>query len=465
MKVSLVFPNTFQVYPATRTHQPLSLAYLASSLVKAGHKVQVIDATADRLDASGVARLIQSFDSPVGGITTNVGMASQAVALARYLKKAFPTRRIVMGGPWATIEHRLIVKKGIADVVVRCEGEITMVKLADALDNNVDLARVEGITYKNDAGELVITPDRPAIEDLDALPFPAWELFPRSKKYRFLHRGMPFFPIMTSRGCPFDCIHCTKSVHGYKFRPRSVENVIAELRYLKERFNAREIFIIDDIFNNDLARAERILDEIIRNDFGFHIKFSNGIRADKLPARFVKKLKRAGTYTVMLGIESGNQKIVNSIGKGLNLDKVRIATKLLKKEGIITGGFFMLGHPQDSKATMLETIAFAKSLDLDYPFFFKAVPFPGTKMYSIVAKQGKMVGGNQQRAVEKYTLKQASFEMEGFTAKDVERAFTLAYRLFYLRPRKILQLVGHFRSIAEFAWVIDTVLKVFVKNL
>jgi anaerobic magnesium-protoporphyrin IX monomethyl ester cyclase len=327
------------------------------------------------------------------------------------------------------------------------------------------LARVEGLTYKNDAGELVVTPDRPAIDDLDALPYPAWELFPPSKKYRFLHRGAPFYPVMTSRGCPFDCIHCTKAVHGYKFRPRSVENVISELRYLKNRFNAHEIFIIDDIFNNDLARAERILDEIIKNDFNFHIKFSNGIRADKLPKRFVKKLKRAGTYTVMLGIESGNQKIVNSIGKGLNLDKVKIATKLLKAEGIITGGFFMLGHPQDTTATMLETIAFAKSLDLDYPFFFKAVPFPGTKMYDIVVKKGKMINNNQQRAIEKYTVKQASFEMDGFTAGDVEQAFTLAYRSFYLRPRKILQLISQFRSITEFAWVVDTVLKVFIKNL
>ncbi|MEX2681591.1 MAG: radical SAM protein, partial [Candidatus Sigynarchaeota archaeon] len=385
--------------------------------------------------------------------------------LAKYLKKTCPTRKIVMGGPWATIEHRVIVAKGTADIVVRCEGEITIVKLADALENDSDLSRVEGITFKNHAGELIVTPDRAFIDDLDALPFPAWELFPRSEKYRFLHRAMPFFPIMTSRGCPFDCIHCTKAVHGYKFRPRSVENVIAELRYLKEKFRAREIFIIDDIFNNDLARAERILDEIIKNDFGFHIKFSNGIRADKLPRRLVKKLKRAGTYTVMLGIESGNQKIVNSIGKGLNLDKVKAATKLLKEEGIITGGFFMLGHPQDSKATMLETIAFAKSLDLDYPIFFKAVPFPGTKMFDIVMKRGKMVGGHQQRVVDKYTLKQASFEMDGFTAKDVENAFTLAYRLFYLRPRKILQLIAQFRSITELAWVIDTILKVFIKNL
>jgi len=465
MKVSLVFPNTFLAYPATRTHQPLALAYLASALVKGGYFVQVIDATAERIGEEKVARLIRAFGSALIGITTNVGMASQAITLARYLKKTCPGRKIVMGGPWATIKHRVIVASGTADIVVRREGEITMVELADALDDHGDLARVDGITYKNDAGEIITTPDRPPIDDLNALPFPAWDLFPPSTKYRFLHRASPFFPVMTSRGCPFDCIHCTKAVHGYKFRPRSVENVIAELRYLKEKFNAREIFIIDDIFNNDVARAERILDEIIKNDLRFHIKFSNGIRADKLPERLVKKLKRAGTYTVMLGIESGNQRIVNSIGKGLNLEKVRIAARLLKKEGIITGGFFMLGHPQDSKTTMLETIAFAKRLDLDYPIFFKAVPFPGTKMHDMVLKKGKLVSINPQRVADKYTLKQAIFEMEGFTARDVETAFTLAYRLFYLRPRKIVQLIGQFRSFTEFAWVIDTILKVFIKNL
>lgn len=465
MKISLVFPNTYMVFPATRTHQPLSLAYLAASLVAANHDVQVIDATAERLGLDRIAQRIREFSPRVIGITTNIGMALQATILARFVKKRFPAVLIVMGGPWATIEHEKIVQRDIADVVVRAEGEITLQQLASTIEQSGDLCLVDGITFKNQARKVIVTRDRALLDDLDLLPFPAWDLFPGSQKYRFLHRGAPFFPVMTSRGCPFDCIHCTKAVHGYKFRPRSVENVIAELRYLKERFNAKEIFIIDDIFNNDIARAERILDEIIKNEFHFHIKFSNGIRADKLPLRFIKKLRRAGTYVVMLGIESGNQKIVNSIGKGLNLDKVKVATRLLKKEGIITGGFFMLGHPQDTMSTMLQTIAFAKDLDLDYPFFFKAVPFPGTKMHEIVMKKGKMIGDNHRAGIEKYTIKNAIFEMDTFTAKDVERVFTLAYRTFYLRPRKILKLVAQFRSITEFTWVIDTVLKIFVRNL
>ncbi len=465
LRVSLIFPNVFSAFPATRTHQPLSLAYLAASLRSARVEVQVIDATAERLSNLVVARKLLAFNPDYIGITTNIGIMRRSLSLSKFIKQQFPRVKVIMGGPWATIESNFLLKRGLADIVVHGEGERTMVELVGALSTGTSLHDVKGISFVRADGAITTTPVQPFIGNLDELPFPAWDLFPPSKKYQFLHRSQPFFPVMTSRGCPFDCIHCTKVVHGYKFRARSVENVVSELRYLKDNFNAKEIFIIDDNFNHDLDRAEKILDGIIREKFNFRIKFTNGIRADKLPERFVKKLKLAGTYAVNLGIESGNQEIVRKIGKGLDLKKVVESVRLLKRYGFIVGGFFMLGHPYDTAATMQQTISFARALDLDFPFFFKAVPFPGTKMYELVSKSGTfLIHVDKNPSVETYNLKSPTYEIWNLHAKDVENTFSRAYKSFYLRPRKILSLLSQFRSITEFTWVINTVLKTIVKN-
>lgn len=464
MRLSLIFPNTFTAFPATRTHQPLALAYLASVAREAGHVVQLVDATARRLRHEKIVAELVSFKPDVIGITTNVGMAAQALTLARYLKKHDVGAKLVLGGPWATIEYARLLNHGLCDIVVIGEGERTLVHLLRTMEGNSDLHSVPGIAFKDQDNEVISTPPRPLIQDLDSLPFPAWDFFPASKKYRFLRRASPFFPVITSRGCPHDCIHCTKAVHGYKYRTRSPENVIAEIRYLKEKFNVKEIFIIDDNFNHDITRAERILDGIIKGGFNIKIKFTNGLRADKMTASFVERLHRAGTYGVTLGIESGNQTIVNSIGKNLDLRHVITAKHMLKKRGIVTGGFFMLGHPEDTKQTMLQTVAFAKKLDIDYPFFFKAVPFPGTKMHDMVKKHGSFIPERETTIIEKYNVKTAAFEMWNVTAEDVMRVFNLAYRTFYLRPWKILRLLAQYRSFMEFFWVLDTVLKILVKN-
>lgn len=461
MRVSLIFPNTFTAYPATRTHQPLSLAYLAAVLRSDGHDVQVIDATAETLSWQNITDRMRAHEPSLVGITTNVGMAKQSILLARYVKRSFPSTKLVMGGPWATIEHERLLSRDIADIVVRGEGEATASDLAKTMERGGNLITVQGISYK-DGTTIIHNPDRPLLMDIDGLPFPAWDLFPPSKHYVFQHRRGPFYPIMTSRGCPFDCIHCTKIVHGYTYRARSPENVLEEIRYLKDHFNAREIFIVDDAFNLDPDRAERIMDGIIKERLDLTIKFSNGIRADRLPPRLIKKLKAAGTYAVLLGIESGNQQIVKNIGKGLDLQVVVDVVKQLRASGFIVGGFFMLGHPQDTMNTMLQTIAFAKRLDLDYPVFYKAIPFPGTKLHDMVSRHGRFVV--QMSNVDEYNMKSATFEMWNVHAPDVERAFKLAYRTLYLRPRRIFRLLSQFRTITELAWMINTVLKIFVKN-
>ncbi|MEX2682655.1 MAG: radical SAM protein [Candidatus Sigynarchaeota archaeon] len=444
-------------------HPPLALAYLAAVVREKGHCVSIIDAAAERLTLQHLSNRIEEFHPDVIGITTNIGIYDKSIHTARHLKLHFSRIPIIMGGPWATMEYKTILKRGIADVVVIGEGEKTIVELMEKFQDRASWASIQGIAFLDQNGHVEKTKPRELITDLEALPFPAWDLFPSNKKYKFPHRRFPFYPVMTSRGCPFDCIHCTKIVHGYKFRARPPENIIAEIQYLKEKHQAREVLIIDDVFNLDISRAKQIMARIIASNLDITISFTNGIRADRLDEDLVSKFKNAGVYSVALGIESGCQEIVDKIGKKLDLQKVEIAVRLLKKYNIVTMGFFILGHPYDTYNTMIQTLVFAKHLDLDYPHFFKAIPFPGSQMYEMIKKEGKF--HNSQGAKDTYIVKAFPFDIWKLRAKDAEKAFNLSYRLFYLRPRKILQLITRARSRYELAWLFRAFINIIVRNL
>jgi len=448
-------------------HPPLSLGYLSSVLREANHDVLVIDASAENMSLHKLVKRLIDWNLDAIGITTNIASSRKAVMTARFIRANLEHIPIIMGGPWATIEYKKILRSKIADYVVCGEGERTIVDLLDNLHDKSNLKDVKGICYRADDGSVVKTEDREFITDLDSLPFPAWDLFPPSRKYNFPYRKQPFYPIMTTRGCPFDCIHCTKVVHGYAYRTRSIENVLKEIKYLIENFGTKELLIIDDCFNLDIGRAEKIMDEIIKNKFNLMIKFTNGIRADRITPSFGRKLKAAGTYYAALGIESGNQQIVNKIGKRLDLRKVITATRILKENKIIPGGFFMLGHPYDNFQTMVQTVNFAKSLDLDYPHFFKAIPFPGTKMYDIVIEHGNFIKNtiSSEKADGYATNGSGYFDIWDLKNQDVERAFKLAYKWFYLRPRKLLDLISHLRSFHDIWGAIRQFIMFIIKNL
>ena len=469
MKISLIFPNGFLGKPFRLDipiHPPLSIAYLAAYLREQKHEVQVIDAMAENLSLDKVRERLARFNPDVIGITTNVSIANKAMMTAKYLRSVHVTVPIIMGGAWATTEYELILRHGFADAVVLGEGEITLGELVAAIHDRSRWFSIPGLTFIDDEGATVITTARPHIEDLDSLPFPAWDIFPNNRRYTIYGRGYPIYPIMTSRGCPYDCIHCTKHVHGYKFRPRSAENVIDEIRFLKERFHVKTILVADDNFTCDVARCERILDKIIAQKLNdIHYLCSNGIRADTVSPRLARKLKEAGFFYIGIGIESGNQAIVKAIGKKLDLQKVRKAVALLKEQHIIVCGYFIFGLPQDTMKTMEETIEFAKQLKLDYTQFFKAVPIPGTKMYDMIVKEGHFVNVRDGGDVDGYNVSSASFEIGKLKAEDVERAFKLSYNRFYLSPIKLLHLISGIRSLHEANWFFRSLVQLFLKTI
>ncbi|MHA1369827.1 MAG: B12-binding domain-containing radical SAM protein [Promethearchaeota archaeon] len=455
MKILLIVPNLklkrlpfyFMHY-----HQPLGLSYIAAVLREDGHTVRVADALAENMSDENVLSIIEEFHPDLIGITTNISNSYKACVIAAHIRLTFPKIPVVMGGPWATTEYEYILNKRFATYIVIGEGEITIKELCEKLQERAgsdELWKVKGIAFKDPSGRIIKTPRRPLIEDLDSIPFPAWDLFPSYRKYPFLHRKEPYFPIMTTRGCPMDCNHCTKVVHGYKYRKRSWQNVISELYYLKRNFGLGQIFIVDDTFTLDRKRTLKIFDEIIKRGFNINIFFSNGVRADTIDHKMAKKMKEAGVIEVALGIESGNQNIVNKIGKKLDLKKVENAVRLLKKFKINTMGFFIFGHPWDDFNTMTQTYRFAKKLDLDHPFFFRAMAFPGTRLYDLVKREGKFIRDKKNLNFESYNLGEATFEIWNLKTKDLNKAFKRYYVFYFLRPQKIIKLMRSVKSYYE----------------
>ncbi len=467
MKVALVFPNTRRtsVFFPSIIQPPLGLAYLAA-MIKDTHKVQVIDAAAENLQFPAIFKRIDAFKPDVIGITSNISISYIACELALRLKLHNRSVKIVMGGPWATSNADYIIKHRIADYVVLGEGEFVFKDFLDKLERGESVDGVSGIVLKNPEGNIIHNPKRDFINNLDDLPYPAWELFPASGKYFNHFRHLPMYPMMVTRGCPYGCIHCTKVVHGYKIRKRSVENVLGEMRYLKDKFKVEEIIIVDDNFTFDGKYAESILDAIHDAKLNIHLLLPNGVRADTLSPRLLRKMKRAGVYGFAIGVESGVQSIVKKIGKNLDLEKARYAARIAREHGFLLRAFFILGLPYDSMKTMRQTIQFAKEINPHIAYFYVATLFPGTAMYDIVKDMGRIdekIPGAMERQDDPEELSVdagffykpvSKFAFGKLKPGDVAKAYKIAVREFYMRPRKIVDMINTIKSIPELKWVL-----------
>ena len=401
MKILLIQPNPRSCYalPACSSI-PLGLLYIAAALRQAGFGLlAVLDARMERLGHKKVSARIRAFAPDIVGITAMSTEAPEAHNLARLAREAAHGCKVVVGGPYAITSPEEVLNDPNIDFAVMGEGEETVCELAAALESGGDLSAIQGLAYKKD-GRPVINPRRAMIADLDAMPFPAWDLLDIERYFGLWarHSQNPFpasdriMPLFTSRGCPYSCIYC-HNIFGKKARLRSVENVMREIELLVEKYKVGELELTDDIFNIDLPRAKKICDEIIRRGIKVKLSFPNGLRVDRMDAELVLKLKAAGTHLLAYAIEAGSPAVQKRIGKNLDLEKAREIIKLTAAQGIFIGGFFMLGFPGETKEEMLATAAFARDLPFHQANFFFVTPKPNTPLY-------EMAGG-KARGLEK----------------------------------------------------------------
>jgi anaerobic magnesium-protoporphyrin IX monomethyl ester cyclase len=423
---------------------PLGMAYVAAVLEKQ-HKVHIIDAhvegwanvkqideTRNRIGLSyeDIEARVRKFSPDVVGVTVHFsGWSSMAYDIASMVKRIDKNIVTYLDGPHPSARPEDCVAHPDVDFAIVKEPEFTVFELIDELErgNRQNFGKVKGIAYKEN-GKVTVTPSRLAIQDLDALPFPARHLLPMDayfaavKKYPL--RGeisKPWATMITSRGCPNRCVFCSiHIVNGREWRCRSPENVVDEIEQLVKTYHVKQIDFNDDNMTLNKKRVEVICDLIVKRGLDFEWFTPNGVRADALDENLLRKMKKSGCKKIRVAPESGVQRVVNQIiKKNLDLKAVEKAIVLCKKLGIKVGCFFVIGVIGETKDDIKQSIKYAyklRQLGADRFYFSIATPTYGTELYE-QAKSGGFL--RDCFGDEALSTVQPLIETPEFTADDL----------------------------------------------
>lgn len=417
---------------------PLGLAYLAAILEEDRHQVQILDGSVLPLAPEDIKKELRSFNPELVGLSVITPTAYRAFELCAVIKQMNPATVTVLGGPHPSALPRETLQHADVDIVVVGEGENTIRELARLLEQGSDVSSCAGIGHKKE-GKLLFTTPRERITDLDGLPLPARHLLPM-ERYRpsVLHyKRMPALSIMCSRGCPYRCTFCScAKVFRGKVTWRSPENIIEEIRLLIARYGAREVLIWDDNFGLSRPWVMRFC-ELLKP---LNVIWSAWMRVDRVDREILNSMADSGCWHISYGVESGNQRVLDTIKKGFTLEQVKAAFRMTHDAGMEARGTFMLGLPNDTWESMMQTIDLAIEIDADYAQFQFLTPYPGTELWEM----SPMYGTLDTPDLSKYTIWFPVFIPHGLTKEKLVQAHRLAHRKFYFRPRyifkKLLQL-------------------------
>ena len=414
----------------------LGMGYMAAVLEQHAIDVSVIDANALDYDYDDIGKEILKENPDIVSISALTPTIGVALDSADVIKQVKPDTIVVLGGYHPTFEYAHVLGEESVDVVIRGEGEYTMLDLVQTIAGDGDLINVQGLAFHDEvSGDLVVTPDRPVIEDLDELPFPAFHLFPM-EKYRILNITTNVATIITTRGCPMQCSFCSSAaLHGKKLRRRSVKNVVdeIEMRLLEE--NIDTIGFMDDTFTLNKKFVYEFCEEIQRRNLKFWWGCTS--RVDTLDEDLLQTMKDAGCMTLFIGVESADQQMLDKMGKNITVSKTVSSFNLIRKVGIRSIASCVIGMPDDTKKSIKQTIAFVNSLNPNYALFSLATPYPGTRFYEETFKKN-LININDW---SKYTLLSPVLKTVDCSKKDLRRIQAIAYIKFYLRPIYLLKQV------------------------
>ncbi len=419
---------------------PLGLMYLTAYLKKenVSINIKIVDTRVTRISPEKLRVLLEEFHPDITGISAVTMEANSMHELAGIVKGTLPQCKVIAGGPHPSSFLKRTLEDRNIDFVVRGEGEVTFKELVDTIEVEGDVGKVKGIAFRNN-GDLIQTEPREFIKDLDSIPFPAWEYIDIDVYSRFLSmspRGHRRYMVLyTSRSCPYQCIYC-HNIFGKGFRARSPENVLEEIDILYNKYGINEFEVIDDIFNFDVKRAERICDLVIERRYALNIAFPNGLRSDRLDKNLLEKMRLAGTKFISFAVESASPRIQKVIKKNLNLIKVKEAINYAVDLGIFSNGFFMLGFPTEQEEEIKETIRFAIKSKLHSAYFFVVKPFEGTELFE---KFG-LNGANPLTDYIDSSYFKINFNISEVENKKLLNLCQLAYFRFYFNPLRIIRM-------------------------
>lgn len=447
----------------------LGILYIASYLRKAGMPVTILDAEGKGLDVDRTVEAIANHRPDILGITTTTVSIIAATEVAKKLKEKLPDVKIYIGGPHVTaLPTETMNSFKQIDGCILGDGEVSFAQVVKNINNGVPLdTDVDGVVWRNNNGNIIFKPKCGYLEDLDSLPFPAWDLlegFPKIYRPPFhSYRRLPVANIITTRGCPYACSFCDRSVFGKKTYSHSIEYVIGLIEQLVRDYGIREIAIKDDMFVMSKERVSEFCEGLRKKNI--KILWSCNARVNFINDELLKEMESSGCWMIAYGIESGSPEMLKKMMKGITKEQSINALRLTRKNGIVSKGFFMVGIPGETVKTMQETLDFIKELPLDEMNVNCFTPFPGSKLYNEAVAEGFKPDFARMNMID------TVYVPKGLTEDDLKKYQKKIIYSFYLKPAKIILYLSRamkdinefkriFRMVKMFALVIMSKLKI-----
>lgn len=416
---------------------PLDLAYMAAVLEREGITVRIEDSPAGGTTWEEFRHRVETFSPELVVLGATQPTLSNDRRAAGMIKEWVPG--VLMGARgevFSSDSEAILASMPEFDFVLQGETDIT---LADVLRQGTPEG-VGGVTYRVETG-IHVGPERPPLEDLDQLPFPARHLL-RNDLYRSPDTGRLLTTIQTGRGCPSQCTFCSvHAVAGAKARHRSPENVCAEVRECVERYGIREFLFHADTFTLNRKWVTELCRRIVQADL--EIRWGCNSRVDTVDAERLEWMKRAGCWVIGFGVESGSDKTLRRMRKGARREDAVKAIRMCKAAGIRTHAFFVFGFPWETEEDIKETIEFARELDTDFFDFNIVYPLPGTDIYSTVVEEGLF----DPERVRNGGYAAATVRTHHVSAERLEQLRRRALWRLYLRPRYIARTLARAGSV------------------
>jgi radical SAM superfamily enzyme YgiQ (UPF0313 family) len=438
-----LFDGVENVIPA------LGLAYLAAVAERLGHMVAVFEGVFGSSLAE-LEALTASVQPDVVGFSIMTPTFTHAVRCAERLRAVVPHAVFVAGGSHPTAMPEHTARSGLFELVVQGEGELPFGAILERLASGASvLTDIPGVGVVRD-GQLEQGPPGSYVEDLDRLPLPARHLLAPLSRYQPTPaslRRLPLAHVMTSRGCPSRCGFCDRAVFGETYRARSVDDVMGEVDQLVRVYGAREIRFFDDTFTLNRARLMELCDALRR--LRPRLPWTCLTRVNCVDRDTLGAMRSAGCWQVLYGLESGDERVLSSLGKGTTLAQNRRAVTAAREAGLRVRADFLVGSPAETMDSLQATLDFALELPIDFAHFNKFVPFPGTRFHRELAEQGHRFDFSESSTLDHDALVYVPPGLEPQAYKDF---LDTAYRRFYFRPRYLARRALGLRTLTEL-WV------------
>ena len=433
----------------TAVWTPISLAYCAAVLRDAGAEVALRDCIVEEIDFRQLAGIVADFRPDLVVLNVVTPSVESDLSTAEWIKCAHPAARIAAIGIHGTaLPDSCFAMQKALDFVVRGEPEFTVRDLA--LGGLEDPGRVAGVSWARN-GNVAHNPDRPFIADLDALPFPAWDLIQRDR-YLMPFTEERFLLVGTGRGCPFRCRFCADSAYyGKAVRLRSPVRVADELERNLSEYGIGQFLFWSESFTLNRPYAAAVADEIARRRLP--VRWVCNSRVDQVDADLLERFARAGCWMIGYGIESGSQEILDAMRKGTTLEQAAAAVAMAKQAGLQVTAHCVLGFPGETRETAERGIEFVIALDVDFAQFYCAVPFPGSELYADAEREGWISSRDWRRFEQNFSV----LTTPTLAAEETMELRRLAYRRFYMRPRTVwrtLRRVGNWGEAKRLAGMV-----------